>query len=69
MLNLFRDITQQPINLLYMPWQEHKKAQGKDIAMIDRWINEKGYHGDIKAVRPELPKMLMRKNYLQKTSG
>ena len=65
MLNLFRDITQQPINLLYMPWQEHEKAQRKDTAMIDRWVNEKAYHGDIKAVRQELPNMLKLKDYLQ----
>ena len=39
------------------------------MAMMDRWINKKGYHADIKAVRSELPDMLTGKYYLQKTSG
>jgi hypothetical protein len=69
MLNLFSDITQKPINLLHMPWQDHEKAQGKDMAMMDRWINEKDYHGDINAVRSELTDILTLKDYLQKTSG
>ena len=69
MLNLFSDITQKPINLLHIPWQEHEQAQGKDTAMMDRWINEKGYHVDNKPVGSELPDMLTLKDYLQKTSG
>ena len=52
-----------------MPWQEYEKAQRKDIVMMDRWINKKGYHADIKAVRSELPDMLTLKDYLEKTSG
>ena len=52
-----------------MPWQDHEKAQGKDMAMMDRWINEKDYHGDINAVRSELTDILTLKDYLQKTSG
>jgi hypothetical protein len=39
------------------------------MAMMDRWINKKGYHLDIKAVRSELPELLTLKDYLQKTSG
>jgi uncharacterized protein YbjT (DUF2867 family) len=68
LLHLFSEITQKPINLVQVPWQEHEKAQGKDMAMMDRWINETGYHVDIKAVRSELPGMLTLKEYLQKTS-
>ena len=62
-------MTQKPINLLHMPWQEHEKAQGKDIAMMDRWVNERGTHVDIKAVCSERPDMFMPKDYLHKTSG
>jgi hypothetical protein len=69
MLNLFSDVTQKPINLPHMAWQEHEKAQGKYMAVMDRWINEKGYHGAITAVRSELPDILALKYYLQKTSG
>ena len=36
------------------------------MAMRDRWINKKGYHADIKAVRSELPDMLTLEDYLQK---
>ena len=52
-----------------MAWQGHEKAQGKYMAVMDRWINEKGYHGAITAVRSELPDILALKYYLQKTSG
>ena len=68
MLVLFSDITQKPINLLPMSWQEHEKAQGKDMAMMGRWINKKGYHAGVKALRSALPDMLTLKDYLQKTS-
>ncbi|MFQ3222421.1 MAG: hypothetical protein ACI8QN_001371 [Porticoccaceae bacterium] len=39
------------------------------MAMMHRWVNERGYHVDIKAVRSELPDMFTLKDYLQKTSG
>ena len=61
-------MTQKPINLLHMPWQEHEKAQGKDIAMMDRWVNERGTHVDIKAVCSERSDMFTLKDYLHKTS-
>ncbi len=35
--------------------------------MMDRWINKKGYHADIEAVRAEQPDMLTLKYYLQRT--
>jgi hypothetical protein len=66
MLNLFSDITQKPINLPHMSSQEDLKAKSKGMAMRDRWINKKGYHADIKAVRSELPDILTLKDYLQK---
>ena len=62
------DITQKPINLLHMPWQEHEKAQGKDMAMMHRWVNERGTHVDIEAVCSERPDMFTLKDYLLKTS-
>ena len=49
-----------------MSSQEDLKAKSKGMAMRDRWINKKGYHADIKAVRSELPDMLTLKDYLQK---
>ena len=39
------------------------------MAMMDRWINKKGYHAGVKALRSALPDMLTLKDYLQKTSG
>ena len=38
------------------------------MAMMDRWINKKGYHADIAAVRAAQPDMLTLKHYLQRTS-
>ena len=36
--------------------------------MMDRWINKKGYHADIEAVRAGQPDMLRLKYYFQRTS-
>lgn len=63
-VNLFSRITRSPVEFVQIPWDAYEKSAGMEMTVMDRWIDEVGYHANINMVRAELPEMLTLEEYL-----
>jgi uncharacterized protein YbjT (DUF2867 family) len=45
----------RPVIYQRIPWAEHLKKQGEDMAKMDRWIQQTGYHVDLELMRQIMP--------------
>ena len=50
-----------------VPWEEFEKQSGREMAIMYRWFQDKGYHVDIDAVRREYPGLASFDRWLNST--
>ena len=65
-VNLFSHVTGSPVDFVQIPWDIYEQTEGKEMAIMDRWIDSVGYSANVNLVRSELPDMLTLEEYLLK---
>jgi uncharacterized protein YbjT (DUF2867 family) len=63
-VNIFSRVTARPVEYVQVPWDVYEQAQGLEMTIMDRWIENTGYSANINLVRSELPDMLTLEEYL-----
>ena len=65
-VNLFSHVTGSPVDFVQIPWDIYEQTEGKEMTIMDRWIDSVGYSANVNLVRSELPDMLTLEEYLLK---
>ena len=65
LLDIFARVTGHPVEYRQVPWDVHLASEGEDMADMDRWIDEQGYHVDLDLMRGLLPGLLSLEEYLR----
>ena len=64
-MDLFTQVTGNLVTFERLPWDAYLKVAGKEMTIMDRWIDGTGYSADIKLVRSLLPDMMSLEEYLR----
>ena len=65
LVNLFSVVTGSPVEYVRIPWDEFELAEGEEMTIMDKWIEEVGYSANVNLVRSELPGMWSLEDYLE----
>jgi uncharacterized protein YbjT (DUF2867 family) len=63
-VKLFSQVTGSPVEFVQVSWEDFEKAQGKEMTIMDRWIDGVGYSASINLCRNELPDMFTLEEYI-----
>ena len=67
-VNLFSSVTGSPVEYIQVPWDVYEKAEGEEMTIMDRWIDNTGYSANINLVRSELKDMWTLEEYLHEAN-
>jgi uncharacterized protein YbjT (DUF2867 family) len=63
--DIMQRVIGRPVIYQRIPWDEHLKKEGEDMAKMDRWIQTTGYHVDLKLMRQIMPGLTSLEEYFR----
>jgi uncharacterized protein YbjT (DUF2867 family) len=62
--DIMQRVIGRPVIYQRITWTDHLKKEGEDMAKMDRWIQQTGYHVDLKLMRQIMPGLTSLEEYL-----
>ncbi len=61
---IFSRVIGRAVEYYQVSWDDHLQREGEDMADMDRWIEEVGYHVDLDRMREYIPELVSLEDYL-----
>jgi uncharacterized protein YbjT (DUF2867 family) len=62
---VFSRVLGREVRYQQVPWDEFEKQSGREVTLMYRWFDEKGYEADISSLRTEHPELMRFERWLR----